>query len=101
MMTPLMDRILIRPDVAPDVTESGLHLVRDWTPEQTGTVIALPRAVRAHCPDCGCVVPTAPSVKVGDYVAFGYDAGQEITINDDRFLLIRDRDLIAVLDLPA
>lgn len=101
MLTPLTDRILIKPELAPDTTDSGLHLVRDWTPEQTGTVVAIPSAVFVHCPECGAQAPAAPSVQVGDVVAFGYDAGQEITIDDERFLLIRDRDLIAVLDLTT
>jgi co-chaperonin GroES (HSP10) len=40
-LTPLGDRVLIRPDQAPQQTESGLHLVEHWKPEQTGTVVAV------------------------------------------------------------
>ena len=98
MLIPLTDRILIKPELAPDVTDSGLHLVRDWTPENSGTVVAVPTQVNATCSDCGASVHRAPSVQVGDTVLFGYDAGQEITLDDERYLLIRDADLIAVLD---
>jgi co-chaperonin GroES (HSP10) len=97
VITPLYDRILIRPELAPDTTDSGLHLVRDWTPEHHGTVVALPATVQQTCPDCGGTVPGSPSVQIGDVVAFSIEAGQELTIDEERYLLIRDRDLIAVL----
>ena len=39
-LIPLSDRVLIVPDVAPTVTESGIELVQHWVVEQTGTVVA-------------------------------------------------------------
>lgn len=98
MLTPLTDRVLIKPDVAPDVTDSGLHLVQDAPPENAGVVVAVPERCGTDCPECGCKVFHQPSVKVGDTVIFGYDAGQEVRIDDERYLLIRDEDLIAVLE---
>lgn len=97
MLSPLADRILIKPDTPSDVTESGIKMIRDYVPENMGTVVALPSHCTALCPDCGTKVVKEPSVKVGDTVLFGYDAGQEITIDASRYLLIRDTDLIAVL----
>ena|ERR1051326_5147683 len=98
MLKPLTDRILIKPDVPSDTTDSGLVMVREWTPEYTGVVVALPDKVRATCPDCGALCVRDPSVRVGDTVAFAYDAGQELTLDGDRYLLIRDADLVAVLE---
>jgi co-chaperonin GroES (HSP10) len=40
-MRPLADRVLIRPDVVPEETASGLIVKRAWQPEQTGTVAAV------------------------------------------------------------
>ena len=97
MLTPLTDRILIAPETLSDTTDSGRVMVRDYTPENTGTVVAVPERCGHLCPECGCKVFKTPSVKVGDTVLFGYDAGQEIRIDDTRYLLIRDADLIAVL----
>ena len=96
MLTPLTDRILIKPDVPEDVTDSGLVMVRDYTPENSGTVVAVPERSGHLCPECGAKVFAPPSVKVGDTVLFGYDAGQEIRMDETRYLLIRDADLIAV-----
>lgn len=98
MLIPLTDRILIKPDVAPTQTESGLHLVQDAPPENSGVVVAVPERCGTDCPECGHKVFHPPSVKVGDLVLFGYDAGQEIRVDEDRYLLIRDVDLIAVLE---
>lgn len=101
MLTPLTDRILIQPDDPPDTTESGLVLVQDAPPENVGTVVAVPGRCSTLCPECGTKVFAVPSVKVGDTVLFGYDAGQEVRIDDVRYLLIRDADLIAVLEPTA
>lgn len=112
------------------MTESGLHLVEHWKPEQTGTVVAVghathPRkdeafdlAVRLESdynPLDECVSEAAallrdltgrePLVKPGDDVIFSWSAGQEIFINDgeERYLLMREADLLAVIEpeVPA
>jgi chaperonin GroES len=98
MLHPLTNNILIRPEKAPDKTESGLHLVDHWASENMGEVVALPERVDAYCPDCGTRVFAAPSVKVGDTVIFPLEAGQELTVNGERFLLMKDADLLAVVE---
>lgn len=53
------------------------------------------------------LVRKTPDVKVGDYVVFSWTAGQEIWVEDgdDRYLLMRESDILAVVDglndLPA
>jgi len=98
VLMPLTDRILVKPDEADNTTASGLVLIRDHTPENVGTVVALPPRCGHHCPECGTKVFTEPSVKVGDTVLFGYDAGQQVTIDDERYLLMREDDLLCVLE---
>lgn len=70
------------------------------------------RGERGLCPDeCDCLdcrardllrdlVRREPSVKVGDTVLFSWASGQEILLNDgeDRYLLMRESDLIAVYE---
>lgn len=97
MLKPLADRVLIKPDEAATMTESGIHLVPTHAPEYSGTVVAIPERCSTHCPECGGAVFHVPSVQVGDTVLFGADAGQEIWIDAERYLLIRDTDLSAVL----
>lgn len=119
-LTPLSDRVLIKPDQAPQVTASGLHLAEHWKPEQTGTVVAVgfakhPRKAEAEAyadtldnyeigRDAAQLlrelVAREPLVKEGDYVIFSWQAGQEIFVNDgeERYLLMREADLIAVLE---
>lgn len=110
-LRPVKDRVLIKPLIPPTVTDSGIILMEERKPEQTGTVIAVgpcahPRRQEAfdlmialdHVATISersddvleraigfleeTVVSQGPAVKVGDYVVFSYVAGQEIWIND-------------------
>lgn len=87
-LTPLRDRILIKPDVPPTRTESGLHLAEHAKPEQSGVVVSIGKAI------------TDPQVQIGDRVIFSWTVGQEIWINDgaERLLVMREKDLLAVIE---
>lgn len=98
MIQPLGDRILIKPESNPDTTESGLHLVEHRKPETMGEVVQLPERVGHHCPECGHTLYRKPIVNVGDTVLFSWQSGQELFINEERFLLMREDDLLAVLE---
>lgn len=39
-----------------------------------------------------------PLVKVGDYVVFSWTVGQEVTIEDERYLLMREADILCVVE---
>lgn len=84
-LVPLAHRVLIKP--AEPVTESqgGLALVQDWTQETTGDVVAL-----GHDSDA--------LLAVGQHVLFSWLDGQEVTIGDERYLLLRDDQILAVLE---
>ena len=92
-LKPLGDRIFVRPDPEPEQTESGLHLRRNWTPKQSGTVVAVGETTCEHCKR---VRPT--DIKVGDWVLFSWQVGQDVTLNDgqESFLIIPIRDVLAV-----
>lgn len=96
MLHPLRHHVLIKPEKAPDRTESGLHLVEHWRPENLGEVVATATYSDTTCPDCGVRVFVPMEVKVGDTVVFPQEAGQEVSVDGDRYLIMREEDLIAV-----
>jgi chaperonin GroES len=98
MLRPLGDRILIRPEDRPTETESGLHLVEHHRPDVMGTVARVPDRIARDCAECGHTMWSAPIVSVGDTVIFSYSAGQDITVDDERFILLRESDIHAVLE---
>jgi chaperonin GroES len=98
MLAPLGDRVLIKPDTPPDTTESGLHLVQDWKPENCGEIVATSERIDATCPECGSRVFRVPAVKKGDVVIFSWQSGQEITVDGVKYLLMREDDLLGVLE---
>lgn len=92
---PLADRVLVQPDAVPTESASGLHLVEHWTIETTGTVVGIGPVV---CPTCDA--PVTPAFAVGDVVVFSGQAGQEFRLENTRYLLLRHRDILAVME-PA
>jgi chaperonin GroES len=104
MLIPLSDRILIKPDLRPDtVTASGILLVEhSKLPENTGEVVSVPQRCGTDCPECGAKVFRVPDVKVGDIVLFSGEAGQELTIDGERLLMMREADILATYEVqPA
>lgn len=84
------DRVLIRPLVTPDVTEGGLVLPENRTDklvEMQGIVVAL-----------GFRASDRNQLKPGDHVVFSWSVGQEISVGDDRYLMLREDDIAAVLE---
>ena len=120
-LIPLGDRVLIKPDVVKTTTDSGLHLVEHWPDEVSGVVVAIgrpahPRKAEAfaladeltwhHEADATYraaqllreLTGRKPVVAVGDRVIFSRVAGQDIQIDDTRYVLMREADLLAVLE---
>lgn len=95
---PLKDRVLIRPDVQPTQTASGLFLAEHWKPEQTGTVIAVGEQPCQHCKAL-----RSPEVQAGDRVVFSWQTGHEMFVNDgepdeQRLIVMREADILAVVE---
>jgi co-chaperonin GroES (HSP10) len=124
-LKPLGDRVLIKPFAPPEQTESGLHLVEHKKPEQVGQVVAVGTPSRDSQIEAlnalvgwsddrasgesdfeeavktlRAFIGAGPCCQVGDTVLFSWAAGQEIFLHDDdaRYLLMKEDDLIAVLE---
>jgi chaperonin GroES len=98
LLIPLGDRVLIRPEANPTQTESGLHLVEHRKPETMGEVVAVPERLATVCPECGHTHFRVTDVKVGDTVAFSWQTGQEVFVEEERYFLMREADILAVLE---
>lgn len=91
-LTPLHDRVIVKPTAAEEKTKGGL-IIPDTAKEkpQRGEVIAIgPGKVTED----GKMV--TPSVKVGDSVLYGKYSGTEVTIDDTDYLIMRESDIFAI-----
>ena len=93
-LQPLDDRIVVRPGESEETTASGL-VIPDTAKEkpQQGEVIAvgpgrlLENGQRA-----------AIELKAGDKVFFSKYAGNEVKIDEEEFLILREMDILAVIE---
>ncbi|MBQ1750528.1 MAG: co-chaperone GroES [Bacteroidales bacterium] len=88
MIRPLADRVLIEPKEAETKTAGGLY-IPDTAKEK---------------PQQGKVVAAGPGkkdepmeVKVGDEVLYGKYAGTEVTVDDKKYLIVKQSDILAIL----
>ena len=93
-ITPLDDRVLIKPHEAEEKTASGIYL-----PEQA-----------KEKPMTGDVIATGPgklkddgnraevSVKAGDTVLYGKYAGTEVEFDDETYMIMRESELLGVVE---
>jgi chaperonin GroES len=93
-VTPLHDRLIIQRLEEGEQTIGGI-IVPDSAREkpQRGKVFAVGRGkVR----DDGSRQP--PDVKDGDTILFGKYSGQEIKIDGEEYLILREDDVLAIID---
>lgn len=91
---PLFDNVLVKRRDAAETTKSGLFLAPAAKEKPSeADVIAVGPGSRA---DDGTLIP--PSVKAGDCVLFGKFTGNDVRIADVDYLLLRESDILAVLD---
>ncbi len=92
-LTPLHDRLIVRPEAAEDVTKGGIYLP-DTAKEkpQQGEVIAVGAG---KYDDAGKLIPMA--VKVGDKVIYGKYSGTEISAEGEDVLIMRESDVFAIV----
>lgn len=94
MLKPLADRVLIKVVEAEEKTKGGI-LLPDTAQKksQRGEVLAVgPGKIS----DNGTRIPL--DLKPGDKVLFAKYAGTDIEDNDEHFLLIAERDVLAVIE---
>ena len=91
---PLQDRILVKRIDEEDKTKGGI-IIPDTAKEkpQEGKVIA---AGNGKIGDDGKVQPL--DVKKGDKILFSKYAGSEVNIDDDEHLIIREDDVLGILE---
>ncbi len=92
-LTPLGDRVVIKPAGREEMTKSGIVLP-DTAKEkpQRGTIIA---AGQGRRDDDGKRVPL--DVKIGDEVLFAKYAGTEFKLEEEDLLILSEKDILAVL----
>ena len=85
---PLADRVLIQPAEAEQKTAGGI-IIPDTAKEkpQRGTVVAVGPGKKDE----------PLTVKVGDLVLYGKYAGNEITVDGNDYLIMRESDIVAII----
>jgi len=93
-LTPLHDRIVVRRVEEAETTRGGI-IIPDSAKDkpQEGEVIAVGRG---KSNDEGKVFPL--DVKVGDRILFGKYAGTEIKIDGEEFLIMREEEVLGILE---
>jgi chaperonin GroES len=91
---PLGDRILVRRIQEEEKTKGGI-IIPDTAKEkpQEGRVVAVGKGKMT---EDGKLV--APDVKAGDRILFGKYAGSEIKLEGEEHLILREDDILGVLD---
>ena len=94
-LTPLGDRIVVKPNEAETQTASGL-VIPDTAKEkpQQGKVLAVGPGKRAET--SGEVIPVG--IDVGQTVLYSKYGGTEITMNGDDVLVLNARDVLAIVE---
>jgi chaperonin GroES len=92
-ITPLHDRIVVRPAAPEEVTKGGI-ILPDTAQEkpQQGEVIAVGTG---KYDDAGKLIPMA--VKTGDKVLYGKYSGTEISLDGEEVLIMRESDVFGIV----
>lgn len=93
MLKPLADRVLVKVDEEETKTKGGI-LIPDTAQKksQKGTVMAIGSG---KVLDNGIRLPF--EVKVGDHVLFAKYSGVDIDEDGEKYLLLAERDILAIL----
>lgn len=88
MIKPLADRVVIEPKEAETKTASGIF-IPDTAKEkpQQGTVVAAGPGKKDE----------PMEVAVGDQVIYGKYAGTEVTVDDKKYIIVKQSDILAIL----
>ena len=88
MIKPLADRVVIEPKEAETKTASGLY-IPDTAKEkpQQGTVVAVGPGKKDE----------PMELKVGDAVLYGKYAGTEVTVGENKYLIVKQSDILAII----
>ncbi len=93
-LRPLGDRLVVEPLEAEEKTKGGI-ILPDTAKEkpQEGKVVA---SGKGKVDENGKTV--AMEVKVGDKILYGKYSGTEITVDGKEYMILREEDVLAVVD---
>ncbi|WP_276775113.1 co-chaperone GroES [Porphyromonas endodontalis] len=85
---PLADRVVVKPFAAEQKTKGGI-IIPDIAKEKPlrGTVVAAGKGTKDN----------PMELKEGDVVLYGKFAGTEIELEGDKFIIMRESDVLAIL----
>ena len=91
---PLQDRVIVKRIAEEEKTKGGI-IIPDTAKEkpQEGKIIAVGKG-KAN--DDGKIIP--PQVKVGEKILFGKYSGSEIKIDGEEHLIMREEDILGVVE---
>src|SRR5687767_2899689 len=91
-LTPLHDRVIVRPAQAEETTKGGL-IIPDTAKEkpQRGEIIAIGTG---KVNEDGKVTPLV--VKIGDSILYGKYSGTEVSVDGNDYLIMRESDIFAI-----
>ena len=91
---PLADRVVIKPQEREERTKGGIYLPDTASKEkpQEGVVMAVGEG---RLDDSGKRIPV--SVKAGDRVLFAKYAGTEVKLDDEDYLILSEKDILAIV----
>ncbi len=91
---PTDDRVLVKPSEAAEKTKNGIYLPEGAKEKpMTGSVLAVGPG---KMDDEG--KRTAMSIKKGDTVLYGKYAGTEVEIDGDKLVIIRESELLGIIE---
>lgn len=91
-LTPIGDRVVVKPEPEELKTRSGIVLpdsAKEKPSEGTVVAIGLGRVL-----DNGQKLPV--EVKIGDRVIYSKYGGSEVKINDEEYIILAERDILAI-----
>lgn len=94
MLQPIHDRILVKPSNPETVTKSGF-IIPDSAQEKPhrGTVV---KTGKGRVLENGTVIPL--EVKENDLVLYGKHAGQQVKINSEEYVVLKEEDILGVIE---
>jgi len=93
-LKPLGDRLIVEPTAQEETTASGIVLpeTAKEKPMQGKVLAAGPGA----CNNSGSRVPM--DVKVNDQVLYAKYAGTEVKLNNKKYLILKESDILAIIE---
>ena len=93
---PLQDRVVVSRMAEETKTAGGIILPEAAQEKPSeGTIVAVGNGTRG---DDGSVMPL--DVKKGDHVLFGKFGGTEIKVDGDDFTILRESDILGIIEAP-